>query len=139
MIQMYSGTSKDKKLLADAQQMFADAKAKIDYIRMMIMRVKQNQEGNDNPLTNGVHQSTKLKKNDSKLPEIISPLDVRIEELRHRLKVEVAVVEGAKNVIRMLQAAKITDKKALSEAQSSLSESSQKVDVLRKSLEVSGC
>lgn len=134
MIQMYSsGSSKDKKFLAEAQQMFADAKAKIDYLRMMTMRVKQNQATEAANTANGTCHNNRF---DSKLPEITSPLDVRIEELRHRLKVEVAVVEGAKNVVKMLQAAKLSDKKALQEAQANLNEASQKVDVLRKSLEV---
>lgn len=45
MIQMYSsGSSKDKKLLAEAQQMLADSKAKIEYIRMMINKVKHDKE-----------------------------------------------------------------------------------------------
>lgn len=143
MIQMYSsGASKDKKLLVDAQQMFADAKAKIDYIRMMIMRVKQKTDAESWQLDSvengsGAYASgPPAVKQDAKLPEIISPLEVRIEELRHRLKVECAVVEGAKNVIKLLQSAKIADKKALQEAHNKLSESSQKVDILRKSLEV---
>lgn len=47
MIQMYSsGSSKDKKLLAEAQQMLADSKAKIEYIRMMINKVKHDKENN---------------------------------------------------------------------------------------------
>ena len=44
MIQQYSnGPTRDKKLLAEAQQMLADSKAKIEYIKMRIMKVKQVQ------------------------------------------------------------------------------------------------
>lgn len=45
----------------------------------------------------------------------MTPLEVRIEELRHHLKIESAVVEGAKNAIRGLQSSKVPDKKALQE------------------------
>ena len=151
MIQMYSASLKDKKLLAEAKLMLEDAKSKIEYIRMMMMRVKQqsvdeeNEQLNsqagesngtdDDPANNRPDLPAKpLKAKTGKLPEIISPLELRIEELRHRLKVEVAVVEGARNVIKLLQSSKLTDKKALQEAQANLLESSQKVDILRKAL-----
>ena len=45
MIEMYSnGPSRDKKLLADAQQMLQDAKQKIEFIRMQMLRVQQKEE-----------------------------------------------------------------------------------------------
>jgi hypothetical protein len=42
-------------------------------------------------------------------------LEERVEELRHRLRIEAAVVEGAKNVIRLLQSARVPEKRALQE------------------------
>lgn len=49
--------------------------------------------------------------------EFEPPVDERIEDLKHRLRVEAAVVEGAKNVIKLLQngSRDKSDKKALSE------------------------
>lgn len=44
-----------------------------------------------------------------------TPLEERVAELRHRLRIEAAVVEGAKNVIRTLQSSKVNEKKALQE------------------------
>lgn len=44
-----------------------------------------------------------------------SPLEERVEELLHRLRIEAAVVAGAKNYIRILQNNKVPDKKALQE------------------------
>lgn len=45
MIQsLTSGHLRDKKLLAEAQQMLADSKAKIEFLRMRILKVKQNRQ-----------------------------------------------------------------------------------------------
>uniref|UniRef100_A0A8C5G605 protein kinase C n=1 Tax=Gouania willdenowi TaxID=441366 RepID=A0A8C5G605_GOUWI len=118
MIQMYSnGPSKDRKLLATAQQMLQDSKTKIEFIRMQILKLE-------------VETCQQIKVN-----PIISPLDLRVEELCHHSKIESAVAEGAKNVMKLLGSGKVTEKRAHSEAQARFNESSQKLDLLRYSLE----
>ncbi|XP_036409833.1 serine/threonine-protein kinase N2-like isoform X2 [Megalops cyprinoides] len=123
MIQMYSnGSSKDRKLLATAQQMLQDSKTKIEFIRMQILKASQTSE-------------MSLESNDGMAKPIISPLDLRLEELRHHLRIEYAVAEGAKNVMKLLGSGKLTDKRAQSEAQARFNESNQKLDLLKYSLE----
>lgn len=46
---------------------------------------------------------------------IISPLDLRVEELCHHARIESAVAEGAKNVMKLLGTGKVTEKRAHSE------------------------
>ncbi|XP_055537519.1 serine/threonine-protein kinase N isoform X2 [Wyeomyia smithii] len=117
---------RDKKLLAEAHQMLADSKAKIEFLRLRILKVRQNKLSTKVSEENG----------ENKPRELENSLEDRIDELRHRLRIEAAVVDGAKNVIRTLQSTKTIDKKALQEAQTRLSESSRKLDLLRKALEL---
>ncbi|XP_006918089.1 serine/threonine-protein kinase N3 isoform X2 [Pteropus alecto] len=105
-----SGTPKGRKLLAAAQQMLRDSQLKVALLRMKISSLEAS--GSPEPG-----------------PELLA------EELRHRLHIEAAVAEGAKNVVKLLGSRRTQDRKALAEAQAQLQESSQKLDLLRLALE----
>ncbi|XP_007542982.1 serine/threonine-protein kinase N2 [Poecilia formosa] len=118
MIQTYSSRSfKDRKMLATAQQMLQDSRTKIELLRMQIVKVGQARE-----------EGASLGPDE----EIISPVELRVAELLHRMKIESAVAEGAKNVAKLVDR---KERRVLTEAQARVQESSQKVDLLRLSLE----
>ncbi|KAK2159070.1 hypothetical protein LSH36_159g06031 [Paralvinella palmiformis] len=124
MIEMYSnGPSRDKKLLADAQQMLQDAKQKIEFIRMQMLRVQQKEERGNAESADLTHK------------DIMTPVELRVEELRHHIRIESAVFEGSKNAMKLLQQSKSLDKKALQEATTNFQVASSKLSLLRMSLE----
>ncbi|XP_066155247.1 serine/threonine-protein kinase N isoform X2 [Euwallacea fornicatus] len=133
------GTSRDKKLLLEAQQMLQDSRKKIEYLKMKITKMKHDVDSKSRT-TGSTHDLTANGSGDYVNLELEPALDERIEDLKHRLRVEAAVVEGAKNVIKLLQNGTRErgggeNRKALQEAQESLRASSMKLDLLRKSLE----
>ena len=68
MISMYNASgSRDKKLLAEAQQMLSDAKTKIEIIRMQMLRTPQQSNG---PEVEG-ERSTVLTPGSAVIPEVI--------------------------------------------------------------------
>ncbi|XP_026153765.1 serine/threonine-protein kinase N2 isoform X2 [Mastacembelus armatus] len=123
MIQTYTNSSvKDRKMLSTAQQMLQDSRTKIELLRMQIIKVSQARDGEQ--------ESTQ-----GHSVELVSPVELRVAELMHHMKIESAVAEGAKNVVKQLSGRKIQDRRILAEAQARMQESSQKVDLLRLSLE----
>ncbi|XP_030292186.1 serine/threonine-protein kinase N2-like isoform X1 [Sparus aurata] len=123
MIQTYTNSSvKDRKMLSTAQQMFQDSRTKIELLRMQIVKVSQARDG---------EQAGSL----GHPVEMISPLELRVAELMHHMKIESAVADGAKNVVKQLSGRKIQDRRILAEAQARMQESSQKVNLLRLALE----
>ncbi|XP_037340738.2 serine/threonine-protein kinase N2 [Pungitius pungitius] len=123
MIQTYSNSSvKDRKIMTAAQQMIQDSRTKIELLRMQIIKVSQARDGEQD----GLHGQP---------VEIINPLEMRVADLLHHMKIESAVAEGAKKVVKQLSGSKIQDRRVLAEAQARMQESSQKVDLLSLSLE----
>ncbi|XP_029941000.1 serine/threonine-protein kinase N2 isoform X2 [Salarias fasciatus] len=123
MIQTYTnGSVKDRKMLSTAQQMLQDSRTKMELLRMQIIKVSQARDG-----ARGAASGPAV--------ELISPLELRLAELRHHMKIEAAVAEGAKNVVRKLSGHKVQDRRILAEAQAQMQESCQKLDLLRLSLE----
>ncbi|XP_056875465.1 serine/threonine-protein kinase N2 [Takifugu flavidus] len=123
MIQTYTnGSIKDRKLLSIAQQMLQDSRTKIELLRMQIVKVGQARNGGSGG-------------SDGQTENLMGPLELRLAELQHHIKIESAVVEGAKNVVKQLSGRKIQDRRIFAEAQARMQESTQKVDLLRLSLE----
>jgi len=66
MIQsLTSGHSRDKKLLQEAQQMLADSRVKIEFLKLRILKIKQNKQlrqqqgasAGDTPSNGDTHQT----------------------------------------------------------------------------------
>uniref|UniRef100_A0A8C9T888 protein kinase C n=1 Tax=Scleropages formosus TaxID=113540 RepID=A0A8C9T888_SCLFO len=127
IIKTYSNRSvKDRKMLSTAQQMLQDSRTKIELIRMHILKVTQaGQEDRESGQPQGERSGGSGCTDSIALGS----------SLRHHLRIEAAVAEGAKNVVKQLGVHRVQDRRVLAEAQARLQESSQKLDLLHLSLE----
>uniref|UniRef100_F6QIR4 protein kinase C n=1 Tax=Ciona intestinalis TaxID=7719 RepID=F6QIR4_CIOIN len=120
-----SGHSKDRKLIATAEQMLGESRTKIEVIRMQILQLK-------------THNATATSKNNEAV-DGNNPLPVRVALLRHHVTIESAIVEGSKNVVRLCRlrgSRPIRRHCKRAEAQEKLQESAHKLDLLKLSLEL---
>jgi len=90
MIRLYSNSksSKDRKLLSEAQQMLSDSKMKMEVLRMRLLRSQSLVSA----------QSPSRQVEDGKT-RVSSPED-RIALLRYRIDVESRLLQGAKSIMK---------------------------------------
>ena len=104
MLAMYNAAGskkKDSKLIAEAQQMLEDSKTKIEIIRMALLR--EQQQGVSSGREDGVLSGSASGKENAAPGLGLSPLELRIEDVRHHIEIESRVIQGAKNMIKFLQ------------------------------------
>ncbi|XP_035495122.2 serine/threonine-protein kinase N2-like isoform X1 [Scophthalmus maximus] len=130
------------QMLSTAQQMLQESRSKIELIRLQIIKVTQaggsgggdddDDGGGGGGGGGGDHNSST---NRGVSPVAGSPADTRLAELQHLVQRETDALALAKDVVKQLEGISALDQKALVEAQSREQESSQKLDLLRLSLE----
>ena len=108
-----------KHLAEEAGRMLADSKDKVAFIRNQLLRAQQEvgSNGQEDLAAEQRHQQ-------------LSPLEQRAEELKHRLRIESAVFEGAGKVVQGLKSVKgggAAAATALQQAQANLSDCQAKV------------
>ena len=115
MLAMYSASGskkKDSKLIAEAQQMLEDSRTKIEIIRMALLR--EQQHGLSTGREDGVLTGGASGKENAAPGLGLTPLELRIEDVRHHIEIESRVVQGAKNMMKFLSKSG-QDKKGLLE------------------------
>ncbi|XP_044188466.1 serine/threonine-protein kinase N2-like isoform X1 [Thunnus albacares] len=122
-------------MLSTAQQMLQDSRSKIELIRLQIIKVTQagSSSSGGGGGDDGSNQNSSTHGGIS--PLAVSPVDARLAELQHYMQREKDALVLAKDVVKQLVGISSLDQKALAEAQSRVQESSQKLDLLRLSLD----
>ncbi|KAK5932018.1 hypothetical protein CgunFtcFv8_003757 [Champsocephalus gunnari] len=118
----------EDQMLSTAQQMLQDSRSKIELIRLQIIKVTQagsssgiGEDGGGDPTHGGISP--------------VSAVEARLAELQHYMQRETDALVLAKDVVKQLEGISALDQKALTEAQTRVQESSQKLDLLRLSLD----
>ncbi|XP_068166319.1 serine/threonine-protein kinase N2-like [Antennarius striatus] len=116
-------------MLSTAQQMLQDSRSKIELIRLQIIKVTQAGGGGagGGNLDGFTHRGMS--------PVSVSVVDAHLAELQHYIQRETDALELAKDVVKQLEGISCMDHKALTEASTRVQECSQKLDLLRLSLE----
>ncbi|XP_069580276.1 serine/threonine-protein kinase N2-like isoform X1 [Brachyistius frenatus] len=122
-------------MLSTAQQMLQDSRSKIELIRLQIIKVTQAGSGGGGGDGDGGGGDRDGSTPGGVSPVPVSPVDACLAELQHYMQRETDALELAKDVVKQLEGISSLDQKALAEAQSRVQESSQKLDLLRLSLE----
>lgn len=110
------------EMLSTAQQMLQDSRSKIELIRLQIVKVTQVASG-------GGGEDGRDRDRDP------TAAGGRLGELQHYVQREAESLVLAKDVVKQLQGIPELDHEALAEAQIRVEESTQKLDLLRRSLE----
>jgi len=82
--------NKSKKMIAEAEQMLADNKIKIDAIKMNILREQQNEKNSRDLPDTPNHRASLHEKS----------LEHRVDDIRHHIDIETRVAEGARNMLK---------------------------------------
>lgn len=124
-------------MLSTAQQMLQDSRSKIELIRLQIIKVAQSgvNSGGEEGGHDDNHAETDADNQEGVSERARGRVDARLTELHHYIQRETDALTLAKDVVKQLQGIAALDHKALDEAESRLRDSSQKLDLLRLSLE----
>ncbi|KAM4576051.1 serine/threonine-protein kinase N2-like isoform 2-T4 [Odontesthes bonariensis] len=121
-------------MLSTAQQMLQDSRSKIELIRLQIIKVTQAGSSGGG-ISGDVIGNQSSSTHGEISPVSISSVDAHLAELQHYMQRETDALVLAKDVVKQLEGIPTLDQNALAEAQSRVQESSQKLDILRLSLE----
>ncbi|XP_071339926.1 serine/threonine-protein kinase N2-like isoform X3 [Trachinotus anak] len=125
------------QMLSTAQQMLQDSRSKIELIRLQIIKVTQagSSTGGGGGIGSDDGGNHNISTHRGISPVSVSPVEAHFAELQHYMQRETDALVLAKDVVKQLEGISSLDQKALAEAQSRVQESSQKLDLLRLSLE----